>query len=585
MLRIILLFSILTTFLFADFKLGIPKNPVSKTFDLLINNLKRNGILEKNNIKVIKVDMKQKDKSKLKKEIESVDLFFITGSYFKLYFNTLKPNTKTVVIGTKKITKIPKFYNDKLVGIYRAADMENLLDLSKGNKIGILAKSGSSFDKHRVKDIINSAKKNNVNMVYLSYKDKKDLEKIFKENKGKLSFIQLWPPSINKKLLPYVIKLQFKYNIPVFSQRMSQVKKGAALGYVLDYDIIIPEIADYIDKISQGVNIIDLKSKNAKRLYVLNMKTITKMGLKFDKSLIRNSKIVGFEKQKNIDLQNIDLKKGNFTIAMPKDFHTAYQKVVFQLALKGYVEGKNLKVIRFDTENKNYKLPKGVDLVFSVANVLNETLRIKNNEPMVILSISSNKKVEKVVKNNDNIISVTLPDKNLQGYIKDIFPNIKNLKVIGNKKAKLPMLKKGIHPLSKSKYFVLSSYLYENSVDLELELSKLNNKTDAVLLMPPSLIEEDLKELIKLQNKYKLLIVSQLTSEVKGGLSLSITADIDKVAQNIAELSHQILQGIDPKDCKSAKINLEFFINLEAIKNLGIELPPKILRNAKVILK
>lgn len=585
MIKKLLLLFFLTTFAAAEFKLGMPKYPVSKTFDKLTEALGKSGVLDKNNIKIVKIDMGQKDLKKLKKEIESLDLFFITGSYFKLYFNIVKPDVKTVVIGTKKVTKVPKSYDDKLVGIYRASDMENLVDISKGKAIGLLSKKGSSFNMYRAKDIVKSAQNSNIKMIHLSYGNKEDLERIFRENKEKLAYMQMWPASVGKELLPFVIKLQFKYDLPLLAQRMSQVEKGAALGYVLDYDTVIPETVNYIDKIASGVNMTDLKSQDLKRIYVINMRTITKMNLKLDKSLLRHSKIVGFKTQKSVDLDKVELQKGNYTIAMPNGYHLAYRKTIEKLAQKGYIEGRNLKIIRYDINDKNYKLPKGVDMIFSVANVIDETLRVRNNEPMVLMTIASNAKARELVKYSENVISMVLPDNDLLKYIKDIFPNVKRVKLIGNKRSNLPYIKKGFFSFLKSEGLTITSYLFDGSSDLETELSKLDNKEEVVLLMPPSLKPGDLEILAGLQNKYKLIVVSQLTSEVKGGLALSISADIDKVVKNIAEVSHQILQGVSPSECKVAKINLEFFINLKAIKSIGVELPENILRKARVIIK
>ena len=243
--------------------------------------------------------MLQKDISKLKKDIEAVDVFFITGSYFKLYFKKIQAKVKTVALGNKNITSIPDFYDKYLVGIYRLSDGTNISDLvsqirNKKDEVVLISKKDTAFSKYRADDIVKNIQKHSSKKIKsLTYTTKKDLDTIF-QNKN-LNSVLLWPASAKKKALKNVLELQKKYKGPLIAQRMPHIKQGSALGFVLDYDSIIPELGRYIDSLASGVSIEDLKSQEAQQLFVVNMKTVSRIELKLSKMLIKNSKIVGVD--------------------------------------------------------------------------------------------------------------------------------------------------------------------------------------------------------------------------------------------------------------------------------------------------
>ena len=579
----LILILLLTSFLLGDYKIGIPENPVSNTFDNLILELKKKDLLVKNNIKIIKIDMKLKDIDKLKKEIEEVDLFFITGSYFNLFFNTINPKVNTLVIGNKKFSGIKKFDKKRLLGIYRMSAMGNIKDLlisiDKDNlNTGILTNKNSVFHKHRVKKLINLAKKNDINMIDLPYENRSDLDKIFKNNQGKLNSIQLWPASLNKKDMRYVSELQFKYKIPLIAQKMYQVKNGAVLGYLLDYNKTLQELSLYIEKLSSGLHINELKSQDGKHIHVVNLNSVAKLDLNLSQKLIKNSKIIVQKKVPQIKTKSID---GKYTIAIPEYKHVLYTKYLKQLENYGYIENKNLKVFKFNPYDKVQNLPKETKLIFTMGNFIDTVINIKKDIPLVLYSIYDFKNEF----NKKNIFHLDINEDDIIKKIQLLFPKITNIKVIGDVKAKMPFLNnKMSKQLSKFGHNI-STYLYKNISEIETVFKNMNKKKDMILLFPVSIKQKDIKKLVALQDKYKVIIVSQIKKEVKKGIAFGITTDIDFIAKTLASNSHDILQGIKPDECIVPKIDLKFYINLKSLRDIGYKISEQTLKRAEVIIQ
>ena len=270
----------LITFSFADFKLGIPSNAVNKTYTGLVEQLEKKGLIKKHSIEIVKVDILEKDIDKLRKEIESLDLFFLTGRYYFLYTNKIKPNVNTLVLASKKLHKIDEFYKDKLTGVFRLANINTLLDISRkipgfNSKVGLLVKKDSPFSM-TAKEVAKRAKESGVEIKLLKYGSKTQLEDIFKNNQGKINSIHLFPPSVGKELMSNVIDLQFKYKIPLIAQKESHVKQGVVFGYVLDYERILPALGSCIDKIASGINLVDMPPLFYENRYMVNINSISK---------------------------------------------------------------------------------------------------------------------------------------------------------------------------------------------------------------------------------------------------------------------------------------------------------------------
>ena len=583
-MKTILYLLVLTSFVFGDFKIGMPKNPVSDTFENLSNKLIEKNLLISNDIKIIKIDMQIKDIKKLRNQINNLDLFFITGSYFNLYFNTIKPNTNALIMGNKNSSGIKNFDKDKILGIYRLSAMENIKDLLTSIKkddltTGILTKKDSVFHKSRVKKLINLAKKQDIEMIQLPYQNRSDIEQIFKDNQGKLNSIQIWPASIKLEDVDFLVQLQFKYKIPLVVQKMSHIKKGAALGYLLEYDKTLNELVNYIQKLSSGIPINELKSQDGKHIHVVNLNSISKLNLKLTQKLIKNSKII-INKEEETKLQ-VKPKEGKYTIALPNFKHTLYSKYLNELKKHGYEEDKNLKIIRFNTDDKTTKLPKSTNLIFTMGNFFDTATKIRDDVPLVLYSIYDFKKEF----NKQNMYHLDINEDDIVKKIKLSFPDIKNIKVIGDKKAKMPFLDKKMTKVLSKFGHKLSSHLYDDIKEVENIFKKMNPKKDMILLFPVSIKEKDIEKLVKLQNKYKIIIVSQMKKEVKKGISFAISTDIDFIAKTLATNSHNILQGIKASECIVPKVDLKFYVNLKSLRDIGFQISEKSLRRAEVIIK
>ena len=570
---------------FAQFKLGIPLNTISKTYSGLVKQLKKEGLIKKYDIKVVKVNLSDKDIVKVKKQVESTDLFFITGSYFKLYMNKIRPDAKTLVLGSKSILDIPEFYKNKLTGVFRLANINNLLDLSRklpnfNSKVGLLVKKDSPFVM-TAKTIVSNAKNNGVQMETLEYKNNKDLESIFKNAKNRLNSIHLFPPSVDKKTMPDVVDLQFKYNLPVISQRKSNVKKGTVFGYVLDYEKILPLLVSYVEKIASGIAIKDLPYLFSENKYMINISSVAKLNLKIDKDFLHNSKIVGFLDKDNKRKQKAPVVKGNYKIAIPNYNTKMYTLYLEKLNDLGYIEGKNLKIVKFDPMDKNCKVPE-VDIFFSSGNFAKNIIEIKKRKPFVLLSV--NKMIPKA--HDHNIASVSRSSiGQLVPMIEHMFPNLSKINVVFKKASIVKKSKDRILRKLKSFKGEINFITYSKIIQLEEKLKNIDKSKEIVLLFPPSIPNSDLKGLINIQNRYKIPIVSQFNHEVNSGIALGISVDFDEATKKLAYKTDQILSGIKASDSTPEYLNAMYYINLRALNKIGLKLPKDILKNSKIIMR
>lgn len=122
---------------------------------------------------------------------------------------------------------------------------------------------------------------------------------------------------------------------------------------------------------------------------------------------------------------------------------------------------------------------------------------------------------------------------------------------------------------------------------LQRELQKLKHEdADAFFFTPDPMVGSQSQLIIDTAKAKKLPTMFQEQSLVANGALAAYGQNYREIGRLSAKYVQQVLNGAQPKDLKIETVDsVEFAINLQTAKQLGITIPPQLLARAKMVVK
>jgi putative ABC transport system substrate-binding protein len=122
--------------------------------------------------------------------------------------------------------------------------------------------------------------------------------------------------------------------------------------------------------------------------------------------------------------------------------------------------------------------------------------------------------------------------------------------------------------------------------DEALELIKgITNEYDAVFMLPDSIVNRQLSELISRTNALGIPVSGPSSTQTEGGATMSYGIVHGKVGAQAAPIADKILQGADPATVPIQEGAFFLVVNLAATKRMGIPISEENIKRADVVLR
>lgn len=284
------------------YRLCFPQGSLPLTYSLLVKSLPSKGLTEKDlTIEAIDLTSNQSDlrKSQIRKELFlKCDLFFATGDSRDILFS-LEPQTPVLFIGTANPDEsLPPSMTQTATGFFWESTTtvlkrsSLLLPPDQRKTMGFLHIADSTINS-RTPKYHAAAQKAGINLIVKSYGEQRDIGEAMKELKEQgANGLILFPPSIRQTDLPEVIKWQNILNLPVISQIQGHIEKGCLGGPTIDFNKLIPILADYTSKILKGRRPGTLPVLHFSRKYVINIDTVRELNLRIPEEVLAQAELV-----------------------------------------------------------------------------------------------------------------------------------------------------------------------------------------------------------------------------------------------------------------------------------------------------
>lgn len=587
------------------YRLCVPQEHSSPTYQKLFNSIRQKGLTTGNSIEIVLIalpfNLHEEDKNHYRQLIaEQCDLFFSTGdavpTLFKLELQTPLLFISTIGPGTK----IPESMKDTATGFYwgpTATIFKKSLRFlpENSNNIAIIYFRGSKLI-NRTSAYENIARELGLTLTIGSYKDTNDISRLMKELKAKkIDGIFLFPPAIRNADLPELIKWQNSLKLPIIGQSEEHIREGLLGGPAVDSDLINGRLTDYAIKILNGRSAGQLPIIYLSRPFMLNLSTVSKLDTVISQDVIDQSKILGSGVyQKNETQQAAQLVPGNFTIGVPDNIsESAVQNLLKSLQQLGYEKGRNLTILKYALSNPNQdkqlladKISKESDVFFTTGNAFPNLIDMpKIKPPVCFIATSLLQEIDfkEPTSQYTGVIRASADAVFLKSTLM-----IKGANRIGflDREKRDPTHKDILQKRKTiaSKHGISVVYrTFAHTADIAVKMQELQALTDFILLYPHSVTDEDLAEIVVWQNKLKFPVLGQTREQIQAGLVGGPTIDHDRTSPKLASYIDKLLHGRKANSLPMYHIPENIIVNLRTVSNLGIELPEEIISMAEII--
>jgi ABC-type uncharacterized transport system substrate-binding protein len=275
-----------------------------------------------------------------------------------------------------------------------------------------------------------------------------------------------------------------------------------------------------------------------------------------------------------------------------------------ELRALGYAEGKNIAFEYRYAEGKLDRLPALVDELVR----LNVDVLLAPSTPAAVAGKNATKTIPIVFYSGSDPVAAGLVDSlarpggNITGFttmsavlagkrlelLKETVPKLGRVAALWNphdpiseqswKESQLPAREMGLqlHPIEVSR-----ADKFESAFQ-----GAIKARSAALALMESSFFFSNQKQIVDLATKHHLAaIYGNVEFVVSGGL-MSYGADRDEPYRRAASMVDKILKGTKPADLPVEQpVKFEFFINLNAAKQIGLTIPPNVLARADRIIR
>lgn len=285
-----------------------------------------------------------------------------------------------------------------------------------------------------------------------------------------------------------------------------------------------------------------------------------------------------------------------YTLGMPdRRLSATYTKLFESLEGKGYIQGKNLKVIKipFDgyksEEGKKQikrKIEKETDLFFTTGEFLKAAFEMELKSPVMFLGLKEvHKQIPDSMKDN-----TTGAWRDSAGKIFSFSMNMlphdakRSLGFIYRQgRTRLSAMVSDFTEYAAQVGITLIPKEYAVKEDLERIMREFKPLVSAVLLYPPSIKSEDFDTLINWQNNLNLPIIAQLRKDIQKGVLGGPTLNYNEFIPVLADYADKIFRGKSAGKLPLFSTSSKYIINLKTASQLKVNIPKEVLRKAEII--
>jgi putative tryptophan/tyrosine transport system substrate-binding protein len=269
----------------------------------------------------------------------------------------------------------------------------------------------------------------------------------------------------------------------------------------------------------------------------------------------------------------------------------------------GYVEGENIRYLYNGPTTDMSKLSAAaqklsaakVDLILSITTPATKAVKqaaATTGTPVVFVVVTDPLGagiVESMRHPGGNITGVAfgIQEPRRLEWLVRIAPKIRNIYVPFNPGDQSPVLAlKMVRNAAEKLGVNLITREVHDSESLNDAVMNIPKKSNAVFLLPDSLMATRLADMVATANKHKLPIsVSNIVTAKKYNILTAFGFDQHQYGKQGARLADQIFKGVRPADLPVETAEFYLAINLKIAGAIGLVIPDKILRQAKIIIR
>jgi len=590
------------------FRLGVPKGYNAPGYGQLFAALETRKFVIGYNLQIVPIDLDdyrtEAGKARIRSDIaRECDLFFTTGDHLGIILD-IQIQTPLLFVGIKgPMHELPPAMQANATGVYRGSTANlfsqsaSMLPADQRHKLGLIYIRGSQLAT-LAPQYQALCKELGMDLVVKEYDGRGDIERAMKEFKAEgVHGLVLFPPAVRSEELPELITWQNRLKLPILGQEKEHIEEGLLGGPTVDYNILSPILADYAVKIWRGRNPAQLPIRYVSDVYVVNLAAVSTLGITISADVIDQAQIVGLaSRTKPRKEESKPLVAGNYTIAIPEGLPLPTRNsLVNALTKRGYVEGGNLHLIKYDLNGGNdpqqqsqaSDLLAGADVVFAAGFILPSLIRLPGlQKPVCFIS----------TKETAAIISADLKN-HFTGVIRASMNSVipmsqlmmsgaKRMGILGRIDSNLQRLAGRYQQVEQvaDQYGITIEYrLFVDRQEIGPIMQEMKRTNDFILLFPPSITQDDLAEIVTWQNRLHFPVLSQFKNHIEAGLVGGPVEDLGKVMPKVAEFLDKLLQGRDPASLPYYYYQEKYVINLRTAALIQLRIPEEITRQAEII--
>lgn len=237
-----------------------------------------------------------------------------------------------------------------------------------------------------------------------------------------------------------------------------------------------------------------------------------------------------------------------------------------------------------------------VDLILAIATPTAQAAAQVNKEIPIVINAVTDPVAANLVQswessgNNVTGISDAAPNKQQVELIPLFLPEAKNIGVIYNAGEVNSVVQIEVaRETSKELGLNLIEVTVSNSSEVLMAAQSLEGRVDAIYIVTDNTVVSALESVIKVCNQEKIALIVADPSGVDKGALASYGIDYFSLGKKSGEIAIQIINGAKPSDIPIQTItdpkDLQFVVNLDTAKTIGISVSEEILKTADKIIK
>jgi len=591
------------------YRLGVPADFTSPTYERLFTILQDKGFFIGANLEIVPIALDEFQtatgaESIRRKIAQSCDLFFTTGDHLKIILD-LAIQSPLLFIGiTGPQHQLPESMQANATGIYRSSSIEvfrqsfQMLPADRRQKLGLIYFQGSQIAT-LTPQYQELCKELGTVLVVKDYVGREDIGRVMQEFKAEgVNSVVLFPPAVRSDELGEVITWQNRLKLPVIGQVRVDIEQGLLGGPALDFRILVPTLADYAAKILRGRQPGQLPIRYYSSDYMVNLAAVSALGIDIPSEVIDQAEIVGLaagRRMRKAESGDQHLVPGNYVIGVQESDtpSTILVPVLRALAVRGYVEGKNLRLVQIDLKQNGEphtqqlivdRIATETDLFFATGKELPALILLPGlKTPICFIA----------TRETASIIPAHLKN-NFTGVVRASFGSIikmsqrmmrgaKRMTIMARADTGLQRSLDRYREIAEEYGVVIDFRPISASDEIGPAMLELQRNNDFVMLFPSSVTPADLAAIVTWQNRLRFPVLSQSQSYIEAGLLGGPALDLEKAAPKLAEYMDKLLQGRDPAKLPIYYYPEKYMINLRAASILRQEIPADITAQAEII--